>query len=98
MNKEKQYFVYKVKNRELINLKTNVTYDLSSLENKLLLLLNINEAVDTDSIVKFLYGYKDKYTRNNLYLLKFRFIKKTNINIKTVVNYGLLLKDKVIFV
>lgn len=98
MNNEKQIFLYKIKNRELINLKTNITYNLSNLENKLLLALNIDELVKTEFLVKVLYGFYDKYSLRSFYLVKHRFIKKTNINIKKIINYGFILKDKVIIV
>ena len=98
MNRDNQIFLYRVKNRELINLKTNISYDLTNLESKLLLALNIDELVRTEFLVKALYGFYDKYSLRSFYLVKHRFIKKTNINIKKIINCGLILKDKVIII
>ena len=71
--------------------------DLTPTESRLIEILSDEEAHTYEEISNYVFKYShyDSYNYHTLAVHKYRILKKLEINIKTISNYGLVLKDEI---
>ena len=75
--------------------------DLTPCEHKFLIALSSNNCITYEEIMKKVYDFYDDYYDvcciENLRTIKFKFVRKTKIKIKTVKTIGFRLESKILF-
>ena len=88
--------IYEVRNHWLI-LNNKKKIELTNLEHRLLTALKYGTIVTYEELAKSIYDCEYEYISNSMKVLKYKLVKKTKINIKTVIGKGYILKTKILF-
>lgn len=91
-------FVYNNNRRELKNLTSSETYELTEYESDLLLSLVSNKFVSYKEIAIYMYKYYNLNLIRNIQAMKTRLLISTNysLDIKTIRKKGYVLRDEIL--